>query len=67
MVENHVLVDVTHMSGQAIDETLRLLDRLDTERKVPLIATHSAYVEAAAGSTISPTSTLRRSRNDVAS
>lgn len=42
MVDNGVLVDVTHMSERAIDDTLALLDRIDPERHVPLIATHSA-------------------------
>jgi membrane dipeptidase len=42
MVEHGILVDVTHMSERSIDDTLRLLDRLDTQRAVPLIATHSA-------------------------
>lgn len=42
MVENNILVDVTHMSEQAFDATLRLLDRLDSKRTVPILATHSA-------------------------
>jgi microsomal dipeptidase-like Zn-dependent dipeptidase len=42
MVENGILVDVTHMSERSIDDTLRLLDRLDPLRTVPVIATHSA-------------------------
>lgn len=42
MVEERVLIDVTHMSEQAIDDTLALLERLDREHTVPVIATHSA-------------------------
>ena len=42
MVDKGVLVDVTHMSERAIDDTLALLDRIDPKRQVPLIATHSA-------------------------
>jgi microsomal dipeptidase-like Zn-dependent dipeptidase len=42
MVENGVLVDVTHMSERAIDDSFALLDQIDPERRVPLIATHSA-------------------------
>ncbi len=42
MVENGVLVDVTHMSERAIDDTFALLDQIDPERRVPVIATHSA-------------------------
>lgn len=42
MVENGILVDVTHMSARSIDDTLTLLDETDPHRTVPLIATHSA-------------------------
>jgi len=42
MVEHRILVDVTHMSAQAIDDTLALLDEVDPQRAVPLIAGHSA-------------------------
>ena len=42
MVHNRVLVDVTHMSERAIDDTFALLGKLDPERRVPVIATHSA-------------------------
>jgi microsomal dipeptidase-like Zn-dependent dipeptidase len=42
MVDEGVLVDVTHMSERAIDDTLALLGRIDPKRHVPLIATHSA-------------------------
>jgi len=42
MVEHRILVDVTHMSAQAIDDTLALLDEIDAPRAVPLIAGHSA-------------------------
>jgi membrane dipeptidase len=42
MIDEGVLVDVTHMSERAIDDTLALLDRIDPKRRVPLIATHSA-------------------------
>ena len=42
MTEHHILVDVTHMSAPCIDETLQLLDRLDPNGEVPVIATHSA-------------------------
>ena len=42
MVENRILVDVTHMSRESIDATLLLLDQLDPGGTVPLVATHSA-------------------------
>jgi microsomal dipeptidase-like Zn-dependent dipeptidase len=40
MVRRHVLIDLSHMSPRAIDDTLNLLDELD--RQVPVYATHSA-------------------------
>ena len=42
MVAEHVLIDVTHMSAQAIADTLKVLDNLDRTRQVPVIASHSA-------------------------
>ncbi|HSJ18839.1 MAG TPA: membrane dipeptidase [Solirubrobacterales bacterium] len=43
MVRHGVLVDVTHMSARALDDTFALLDELDPERSVPVIASHGAY------------------------
>ena len=42
MVEHGILVDLTHMSRAAVSATLALLDELDPEKKVPVLATHSA-------------------------
>ncbi len=42
MVDEHVLIDVTHMSDPATDATLALLDQLDPGRQVPVIAGHAA-------------------------
>ena len=42
MVSSNILIDVTHMSEQAIDDTLTLLTEIDPQRGVPLIATHAA-------------------------
>jgi microsomal dipeptidase-like Zn-dependent dipeptidase len=42
MVRERVLVDITHMSQRAIDDTFMVLDRLDPARSVPVIATHMA-------------------------
>lgn len=42
MVDEHVLIDVTHMSDPATDAALALLDELDPGRQVPVIATHAA-------------------------
>jgi microsomal dipeptidase-like Zn-dependent dipeptidase len=43
MVRERVLVDVAHMSARALDETLTLLDRLDPDKQVPVVATHAGY------------------------
>ena len=44
MVADGVLVDLSHMSTEAITETLDLLDGdLDPERQVPVIASHSGF------------------------
>ena len=42
MLDHRILVDVTHMSARSLDDTLDLLDRLDPNGVVPLLATHSA-------------------------
>lgn len=42
MVQEHVLIDVTHMSDAATDATLTLLDQLDPQRSVPVLAGHAA-------------------------
>ncbi len=41
-VAHGILVDVTHMSAAAFDETVALLNRLDSAGTVPIIASHSA-------------------------
>jgi len=43
MVRHGVLVDVTHMSRRALADTFAVLDELDPDRKVPVIASHGAY------------------------
>jgi microsomal dipeptidase-like Zn-dependent dipeptidase len=42
MVEEGILVDITHMSARSIEDTFELLDRRDPGRKTPVIATHMA-------------------------
>jgi microsomal dipeptidase-like Zn-dependent dipeptidase len=42
MAEHGVLIDITHMSERSLADTFALLDRLDGERRVPVIATHMA-------------------------
>ncbi|MGI9557217.1 MAG: dipeptidase [Solirubrobacterales bacterium] len=43
MVENGLLVDLSHMSRRALEDTLALLDELDHAGRVPVIASHSAF------------------------
>jgi membrane dipeptidase len=43
MVREHILVDVSHMSQRALDDTFELLDQLDPERRVPVVASHVAF------------------------
>jgi len=43
MVGQHILIDLTHMSPQAMTETLARLDKIDPQCRVPVVATHGAY------------------------
>jgi microsomal dipeptidase-like Zn-dependent dipeptidase len=43
LVENRILIDLSHMSPEAIAETLDLMDKIDPERKMPVISTHAGY------------------------
>ena len=44
MVRNRVLLDISHMRGDALQETFKLLDEeLDPDCRVPLLATHVGY------------------------
>ena len=43
MVQHGILVDLSHMRSDAVAETLDLLDRLDPDRAVPVIASHTGY------------------------
>lgn len=43
MVDNHILIDLTHMSEVSITATLDLLDQIDPQKTVPVAATHCAY------------------------
>jgi microsomal dipeptidase-like Zn-dependent dipeptidase len=42
MIEHGILIDISHMSERAIDDTFALLDEVDPDRRVPLMATHMA-------------------------
>jgi microsomal dipeptidase-like Zn-dependent dipeptidase len=43
MVRHRVLIDVAHMSKPALDDTLTLLDEIDPDQNVPVVATHAGY------------------------
>ncbi len=43
MVRERMLIDISHMSRRAFTETLDLLDRLDPDGHVPVLASHSAF------------------------
>jgi microsomal dipeptidase-like Zn-dependent dipeptidase len=43
MVDHSILVDVSHMRPASVTATLDLLDRLDPERRVPVISSHAGY------------------------
>jgi microsomal dipeptidase-like Zn-dependent dipeptidase len=43
MVQDRVLVDISHMRPDAIEETFRLLDELDPNCEMPVVATHAGY------------------------
>jgi microsomal dipeptidase-like Zn-dependent dipeptidase len=43
MVREGVLIDLSHMSERALDDAFGLLDELDPDRGVPVIATHVAF------------------------
>jgi len=43
MLRERVLIDLSHMSTAALEETFALLDRLDPAREVPVLASHVAY------------------------
>ena len=43
LVANGILIDVTHMSEAALDDTFALLDQLDPDGKAPVVASHCGY------------------------
>lgn len=43
MVREGVLLDMTHMSARSLDDSFALLDELDPQRTVPVIASHCGY------------------------
>jgi membrane dipeptidase len=43
MVRERVLVDLTHMGDRAFADTFALLERLDRQRRVPVLASHGCF------------------------
>lgn len=43
LVENRILVDLSHMDPPAIAETLAFMDTVDPGREVPVLSTHAGY------------------------
>jgi microsomal dipeptidase-like Zn-dependent dipeptidase len=43
LVENRILIDLSHMDPAGIRETFALLDELDPGSEVPVISTHAGY------------------------
>ena len=43
MVRRRVLIDLSHMSERSVDDAFVLLDELDPDRAVPVVASHAAY------------------------
>jgi microsomal dipeptidase-like Zn-dependent dipeptidase len=41
LVDERVLIDLSHASDAAVDDTFELLDRLDPQRQVPVISSHA--------------------------
>lgn len=43
LVQNRILVDLSHMDPPAIAETLTFMDKVDPERTMPVISTHAGF------------------------
>jgi microsomal dipeptidase-like Zn-dependent dipeptidase len=43
MARERILIDVAHMDRHALDRTFALLDEIDPDNTVPVVATHSGY------------------------
>jgi microsomal dipeptidase-like Zn-dependent dipeptidase len=43
MVDEGILIDITHMRSESIRDVFRVLDARDPAKEVPVIATHMAY------------------------
>ena len=43
MARQRILVDVSHMRADAIEETFALLDEIDPDRSLPVLSTHAGF------------------------
>ncbi len=43
MCREQVLIDISHMSERAVDDTFALLDEIDPRRNVPVISSHAGF------------------------
>ncbi|MFL5899566.1 MAG: membrane dipeptidase [Solirubrobacterales bacterium] len=43
LVDNRILVDLSHMDPPAISETLALMDQIDPSRTMPVVSTHAGF------------------------
>jgi microsomal dipeptidase-like Zn-dependent dipeptidase len=43
LVENRILIDLSHMDPPGIHETFALLDEIDPDSSVPVVSTHAGY------------------------
>jgi microsomal dipeptidase-like Zn-dependent dipeptidase len=43
LVENRILIDLSHMDPDAIAETLDLMDEIDPQRTMPVLSTHAGF------------------------
>lgn len=63
-VEHQVVVDVSHMSNQSLDETFALLDALDPARTAPVMASHVGHRFGEEAYTVTPETTTRIAERD---
>jgi len=64
MVEHGVLIDVAHMSEHALADTFALLDEIDPDRSVPVLASHAGYRFGAQEYMLTPETLTRIKQRD---
>ena len=55
LVRERVLIDLSHASEAALDDTFELLDELDPQRRVPVLSSHGGCRFGARSTTIATT------------